>query len=450
MQHASTRRASSGRARTRLSAEGEVKVKRTTELSLTRFWTIATLVGAFIFMHAPQISRAQEATAPPAEEPAAQKYKVAATLAGIPVVVLKGTHFERGYAHGRILRDKVLDLVDNYIMAKTHPMLYLAMLRNLGQRLIVDKEIEEESKGLLKGLEDASGGKFQSPKLPEPFTWRDILALNTYIDYVGSNCSSVSAWGEATRKAGTDGRPVLVRNLDWSLHRALLRNQVVFVSIPAEEGEAPMVSIGFAGFIGCLSCMNRQGVGAFLNLGFSNRSGTFPPAYPFTPSALALRKAVEQGAPDGETEPLKRFLKVLAETKRVGSFIIHTVVPQNGESDPAMVVEVVSNQHGWRDSKHDEKIKSDFLIATNHNRVLDSPKECSRYEAAREFALKSRQDGVTLDSMWGLLSTIKRSDTMQSMLFVPSSGEFWLSVRSGKDGKMMDREKTNLKELFEL
>lgn len=412
-----------------------------------RIIAISALVSACILMQWTPSATAQEAPAATAPEEA-REYKVTATLAGIPIVLLKGNHYERGYAHGRILKDHILDVVDNYILAKTHPMLYLAMLRNLGKRLVVDKGLEEEAKGMLKGAEDAAGGKFQSAKLPEPFTWRDLLALNTYIDYVGTNCSSVSAWGDATKDAGPQGKPVLVRNLDWSLHRALLRNQVVFVSIPTEEGLAPMINVGFAGFMGCLSCINQEGVGAFLNLGYSNRSGSFPPAYPFTPSALALRKAVEESGAKGEKEPLARFLKTLTDTKRTGSFIIHAVAPQNGDKDPAMVIELASNKHGWRDASHDEKIEANYLIATNHNRVMNAPKECRRYAAAREFAIGAKDTGVTLDSMWQLLTTIKRSDTMQSILFVPSTGEFWLAVRSGKDGKMTAKEKTNLKKLF--
>ena len=53
-------------------------------------------------------------------------------LGGLPVVVLKGTHYERGVAHGAALHKQIVDLVDNYLAQKTaSPLLFLLMLQQV-------------------------------------------------------------------------------------------------------------------------------------------------------------------------------------------------------------------------------------------------------------------------------------------------------------------------------
>ncbi len=392
---------------------------------------------------------------------AQEKAAPAKTIAGVPVLVLEGDHFQRGYAHGKALRAEILDLVDNYILERTSPALFYPMLQSVGELMVVDPGLEEEAKGLVKGARDAGGGKFKSDRLPAPFTWRDILALNTYIDYLGSACSSVSAWGQATQKPPLEGKVCLVRNLDWSLSPALLRNQVIFIHKPAEKDKRPMISVGFAGFLGCLSCINSEGLGAFLNLGFSSRSGKFPPSGKFTPSALAFRTAVETahagGPPGDKTTQLEYFIEKLTKTERVGSFIIQAVAPRTGPAEPAVVVELVSGGHGIRTTADEPQGSSFALVATNHNRKLSSPVDCGRYKKAQAF-IKENETGLNQDSLWDLLTGIRRSDTMQSLLLVPGTGEIWFSFRKPHPGKkkvfkataMSDVEKTTLEELFKL
>lgn len=390
-----------------------------------------------------------------------EKPPTAKTVAGVPILVLEGDHYKRGYAHGKALRSQILDLVDNYILERTSPLVFYPMLQSVGELMVVDPGLEEEAKGLVQGARDAGDGTFKSDRLPAAFTWRDILAINTYIDYLGSACSSVSAWGAATQAPPLTGKGALVRNLDWSLSPALLRNQVVFVHKPSEKGKAAMVSVGFAGFLGCLSCINSEGLGVFLNLGFSSRSGKFPPSHRFTPSALALRTAVEtlamDGVPGDKTTQLEYFVKKLTDTVRVGSFIIHAIAPRTGPAEPALVVELVAGGHAVRTTEDQPEGSSFSLTATNHNRKLSPPVDCTRYAKAQEF-LKKNKTNLGPDSLWELRNLIKRSDTMQSLLFVPATGEVWFSFRKpapgkkkkGKRSNMSEVEKTTLEELFKL
>ena len=376
-------------------------------------------------------------------------------LAGIPILVLKGSHFERGHAHGKALATQIIDLYDNYLARNTSPALFLMMLRAVAPLITVSKGLEEEAKGLVAGALEAGGGTFRSKHLNEDFNWSDVLALSTYVDYVGTNCSSLSAWGKATGKSRAKGGVVLVRNLDWSKHQALLRNQMVFVHIPSEEEELPLVSIGFAGFLGCLSCMNGEGLGAFLNLGYGSRSGTFPPADPFVPAALGFRQAVETKPAKGVL-PLQHFVTRLTDSSRVGSFIIHAVAPPQGDEDPAAVVELLPGTHEIRTAADNETLGPNTLVATNHHRKASKPSQCRRYEAAGKF-VSGLKGNLTMDDLWQVLDVVRRPDTMQSMRFVPASHEFTLSVllpsgllKKAGTSRMTPPETVTLDELFKL
>jgi len=361
------------------------------------------------------------------------------TFGGIPVVVLSGTHYERGYEHGKKLHKEVIDLVDNYLMRGVNPMLFLMMIRTAGPLIKVDKGMEEEARGLVAGAIEAGGGTFRSSHSNSDFTSVEILALSSYVDYVGTKCSSVSAWGEATQDSELKGESVIARNLDWSNHDALLRNQVLFVHLPSEDGEVPFVSVGFAGFLGCLSCMNQQGLGGFLNLGYANRSGTFPPKDPFTPAALAFRKGIEMKA-GTKVSPLDHFVQLLTNTARVGSFIIHAVTKREAVSEPAAVVELMPEQYALRRAADDSDLAANVLVATNHNRKANKPTNCRRYRTAVEFT-ESIKKKYSRDLAWQALVKMRRPDTMQALLFVPSTGEFRLSTRKPADKKLKKLKK---------
>ena len=354
-------------------------------------------------------------------------------LGGLPVVVLKGTHYERGVAHGAALHKQIVDLVDNYLAQKTaSPLLFLLMLQQVAPLIDAGDGFQDEARGIVDGAKQANNGTFRSRYRDEDFTWQEVIALNTYVDYIGTACSSVSVWGGATADGALKGGAVLARNLDWSLSPDLLRNQALFVHLPSEAGEQPFLSVGFAGFLGCLSCVNQAGLGAFLNLGYGDRAGTFPPREKFLPAALAFRRAVETVAPEG-TSLLDHFVTLLTARHHIGSFIIHAIAPREPGKDAAVVVELQEGTHAVRRAGDDKQFASPVLVATNHNRLAGKARACQRYSIAVAGAATTGRVFAP-DNLWQLLTKMQRSDTMQRMLLVPATGEFRLSVRQAGSG----------------
>ncbi len=366
-------------------------------------------------------------------------------LGGIPVVVLAGTHYERGVSHGKALAKQIIDVVDNYLAPQTNPMLFFMTIKSMREQLKVDPGIEEEAKGVVAGAKEALGGKFRSRYMSDDFTWQDIIGFSTYIDYVGTNCSSVSAWGAATVDSALNAQAVLARNLDWSNDPVLLRNQALFVHLPSEAGEQPFLSVGFAGFLGCLSCINQQRLGAFLNLGYGSRSGKFPPDEAYTPSALAFRHAIEVRR---DKDLLDAFVADMTGSASVGSYIIHVAGPPAAtKQDPALVLELSAGRHAVRHASDDERFGNEILVATNHHRKLEKPSSCRRYETAVD-TLAGSDKTTDPEALLALMVKMSRPDTMETMLFIPSTGEFRLAAKTKGDGEVGTPEKTSLDVLF--
>jgi len=145
---------------------------------------------------------------------------------------------------------------------------------------------------------------------------------------------------------------------------------------------------------------------------------------------------------------LEHFTSSLTAGNRVGRFIIHVVVPLLAGDSPPKVVELIPGKFAIRTPLDDGSLDRDFLVATNHNRKLSLPVTCKRYADAIAFG-KEKFGLIGVQDIWSLLDLVKRNDTMQSMVYLPSTGEFHLSARLGKDGQMGPVEKTFIKDLLQ-
>ena len=146
----------------------------------------------------------------------------------------------------------------------------------------------------------------------------------------------------------------------------------------------------------------------------------------------AFRRAVESVAPEG-TSLLDHFVAILTARHHIGSFIIHAAAPLESGKDAAVVVELQEGTHALRRAADDDQFAQPVLVATNHNRKAGKARACQRYSIAVAGA-ETNGRAFAPDNLWKLLTKMQRSDTMQRMLLVPSTGEFRLSVRQAGKG----------------
>jgi hypothetical protein len=162
--------------------------------------------------------------------------------ARLPVVVLGGTPYEMGWHLGRLMNEEIQAFVPVAIKglaAETSATPETLAATWAATAAYTDDRLEQELLGLAAG----SG-------LPVT-TFQQLHCLPLLMPY---SCSSIAAWGAATR----DGHLYQTRNLDWILRLGAHKVPVVLLYLPT-AGVAHVVP-SFAGFVGAHCGMNAAGL----------------------------------------------------------------------------------------------------------------------------------------------------------------------------------------------
>jgi isopenicillin-N N-acyltransferase-like protein len=171
----------------------------------------------------------------------------------ITVLYLKGSHYEMGFQHGKLLKDdlrdslyQVLGLCYELVEEKIGlPLLGKAMTNCLLDEAYKRMEpyIPKDDKEEMEGLADGSGISLQ-----------DIHRVHAIPGLTETSCSAIAAFGKATQ----DGNLYQLRVLDYITELGIQEHPTITVYQP-DEGN-PFVNIGWAGFIGVISGMNKEGI----------------------------------------------------------------------------------------------------------------------------------------------------------------------------------------------
>lgn len=351
------------------------------------------------------------------------------TVGGQRVLRVWGSPEQMGRAHGALLRAEILEIVDGYALDVIPPAtldaagaLYTTVAR-------IPPRLKEEAEGVVAGMQAAGGAHV--PRLGRDLRVADLLVLNAMTDLLAIGCSSVSAWGAATEGAPElEGAPVLVRNLDWSEDPELLDNQVIFVFAPDDSDRQPVVSVAFAGYLGCLSCMSEAGVAALFNMGYGDGAASPTAALQgFAPANLLLRDALEQRDVDGDGRATADDVEALWRQERhAGSYILHVLEPRReGTVAPARVLEVEADAVVTRYPDATE-LGGRMLAATNHLRNKTPPSECSRYERLERTAA-AHDHHFDRDALWQLGARLRLPEVVHTVLVEPEARQLGVWLR---------------------
>jgi hypothetical protein len=379
---------------------------------------------------APAGPEAIERAEPGAERLAGASHGELVIVGGQRVLRVWGTPAQMGRAHGALLRESILAIVDGYALDVIPPatldaagVLYTTVAK-------IPPRLREEAEGVVEGMKAAGGAHV--PRLARELRAADLLVLNAMTDLLAIGCSSVSAWGAATEGSSElAGAPVLVRNLDWSADPQLLENQVIVVYQPDDPARQPVISVAFAGYIGCLSCMNEAGVAALFNMGYGDGAANPAKALQgFAPANLLLRDALEQRDVDGDGASTADDVEARwGEERHAGSYILHVLEPRrDGAAAPARVLEVEADGVVTRAPTAGE-LGGQMLAATNHLRSKAPPSECSRYERVERTATAAGHR-FDRDALWQLGTRLRLPEVVHTVLVEPEARRLGIWLRT--------------------
>jgi hypothetical protein len=343
-----------------------------------------------------------------------------------------GTHIQMGYAHGYLLADEVMALAEGYIlpMYGVSPAQYELLLGVVLPTFDIPPSLRAEAEALVEGIR-AAGVSLYLDTLERDLEVDDLLLANAASDLFGVSwqCSSISAWGEAT-SADPDlaGELAMARDLDWDFGggAADLRDYGLVIAYePTDDDEQRWVSVAFPGYFGCLSCMNESGIGAFQNQG---NHGTTLSALDTDPAPapinLTLRTAIEARDANGDgTNTIGDVEHAVTEVGRMGTYEIHLVSPADRSDPPAAILEANNGGTALRTPADEPLPGPDCVATTNHHRELYTPTMCSRYATIVEMV--GDYEGVLdAERLWEIEKEVSwnsgGSGTVQTMRVVPA------------------------------
>ena len=360
---------------------------------------------------------------------------------GQDLVVVWGTHAERGYAAGALVGAEAVRLFRAYVDELIGWPLYPLLLQMYDGNFTVPPEFETEAPQLLAGARDAGISLWVS-ELGRELTTLDLALMSSIpdLDALGMNlgpwCSSLSAWDTALAdEPDFDGDLVHARNLDWSdtSHHDLAASTLVMVAIPAEADEQPWVALTFPGMWGTLSAMNASGVGVTLNMGNYKTDAVFP----CDPVMMTMRTAIEKRDVNGDgTSTVDDLADLVDASSRGSSFILHCFMPPSeaGDDEPDVAVETNSVTLAIRTDSDDPVVSPDVLLATNHHRVAYPPVPCDRYETLQDEVVANRPL-TTMEVYDAVRQVSGGAATLQSMILRPDPRDLFISHVDAQGGQ---------------
>lgn len=378
------------------------------------------------------------------------------------ILYLWGTNYQKGYAHGFLLAKQIIDILENYMLGEMYvTQSYSFTTRLLMYYVRIPQSFRMEILGMYNGMVDALGNEgIYSIKLGRHFKPIDLIRWNMFEIYPlefeilplefedsglrkkNSICSSVSAWGDGTE----DGALVFARDLDFGSPESLLeRSSIIIVHTRQKKfffSKKSWISIAWPGFIGCVTGMNENGVGAAVNFGNSSPSVEellFAVPKKYTPLSFVLREVLEKRRYGiFNRNPITHFYKNIKISHIAGSFNVHVFQPYHSarlNSDPPAAV--IEGNHRrvalrtYKENQADEpRLYSDYFLAvTNHHRKLIEPEPCERYETMVE-ALNAIEF-IDMDTALEIERDVAQSKapfyTLQMIGFSPDTKGIWVS-----------------------
>jgi hypothetical protein len=340
-------------------------------------------------------------------------------MKGLPVLQLHGTREERGFAHGFLVGEQIVDFFEFYVLedswqsATRYEGEFVPFLES---HFDYDPEYLAEVDAVIRGME-ASGMQMKVEWLGRDFRRVDLLAINAYIERRaaqpsapatpspapssvapapgtwdvslgpspavpasespagwastlpdGPACSQFAFWGEATQGSELAGGLIAGRNMDGEvdLRKVTVSHFLLFAVDPTEPGRRRWVSAMWPGFVGTISGINEEGLYSMENAG---GSGPGPVVDGLTPCSWVQRKLLEDAG--GESTPesigagMEAFRSGGGGTFGAGSIILWAV-PYRGQPAPAFVSEGDRFGTAIREPSDVAPTLAYDIMATNH------------------------------------------------------------------------------------
>lgn len=301
-------------------------------------------------------------------------------MQGLPVLQLWGTVRERGFAHGFLAAEQIIDFFAFYVLedswgsAERYENIFIPFLKS---NLRIPSKLLHECEALIRGMKAADCG-MTVPFLNREFGLYDLLAVNAYIERRAafpvsppSSCTQFAFWGSLTEDGTQRGGLMAARNMDGEcdIRKVTVSHFLLFAVDPAEEGRKRWFSAMWPGFVGTISGINEDGLYSMENAG---GTAPGPVVAGIVPCSFVQRIILEtegEGAgPEKIIESMSPFVCEGGGVTAPGSIILWAV-PFRGQKNPAFIYEGDRFGGAMRLPSQAGPFHPHCLLASNHHKV---------------------------------------------------------------------------------
>jgi hypothetical protein len=365
---------------------------------------------------------------------------------------LWGSPKDRGYAHGYLLGQDIVAVIESALLAPeviNDPSAYeQTILSALLPKMKFEGDFLQELEGMLAGIEAAVGADgMKLARLQRRLELKDLQAINALADWSQFFCSSFSAWGEFE----SNGEMITARNLDFFRLPGVAEKHVVIVYLEPGAARKRWVSVAWPALIGAYTAMNEEGVTISIH---DVRAPMAAAVGPFVPRTLALREAIERASADSAVSDVQAVLEkrlVLCGNN------IHVSGPFRGQQIPAAIFEYDGNTSAeggvtMRTAVNGRNPRmSRSVYCTNHYRLRQEPARCDRFEKieARLTEIAASTQRVDISTARSILREVAVRNTLQSVVFLPNRRELMLGLATPtKNAAEVDAVALSLEDLL--
>ncbi len=332
----------------------------------------------------------------------------------IRVLHLRGTPYEMGFQHGRLMQKeikalyrRVFTIVNTFVDEQMMDEIYDLMSP------FIPREEKEEMRGLAHGADVPLRLVHWLHSIPEVVEYGPKKRFRK--KFKATSCSNVAAFGRAT----ADGGLYQLRVLDWIRGLGAQKYPVVLVHEPI-VGNAS-VTFSYAGFIGCVSGMNDKQM-AFGEMGYKDPPGEDLRGIPFI---FLFRKLMREANSLAEAE------QIIRSAVRTCSYV-YVISDAKATSDKEKAMLVVADRQR--------------VIVVRDNTPLVDQLGGDRYPALDDIVyggakgeiltkeLQKYYGFITPKVLMEMTKIISLKSNMQNIVFKPRTLEAWISNAASSRG----------------
>jgi isopenicillin-N N-acyltransferase like protein len=370
--------------------------------------------------------RSEWITTPEQEQAILSRARLGTTPDGkMRVLYVQGSPYEMGYQHGALLRKEVQDNLE-YLYSEALDQFYFEEIFDEAyerMRPYIPQSYIDEMHGLAHGAKLPLRTVHAIHALPEITEWGGKKRVKQVVKQMmkgelGTSCSNLCATGPAT----ADGKPYVVRILDWGLHKISKLHEYPLITVAKPTGKVAFANIGWVGFLGAVSGMNAEGI-TLGEMGYGD-----PPHETLrgTPMPFLLREVL------AECRSLGDVRRTISKSPGTSSFVFLMSDGKTGESEL-----YVKDRERFLAFPPGVPIED----GAEEIRPIDSILYGGHFREKMETLLTQKRGVITPEVlMKEVIPEIAMKSNFQNVIYSPSELTFWVSNAKDRGGRAAEAD----------